>query len=144
MIVFLVHLYLSCHNVKELFHLYFIVVLRQIFLLEISFELPPWDLPLIDPELDPGTKMGLGRPKNQSAQNGFKMDMCVGIVDTNPTQLERAQTDVVCPRYHDLFIFPNMQNLMIVQSYSPYSVDVPTECTGRTTIQVMWQGALAC
>jgi hypothetical protein len=49
-----------------------------------------------DPELDLGTKMGLGRPKNQSAQNGFKMDMCVGLVDMNPTQLERAQTDVVC------------------------------------------------
>jgi hypothetical protein len=48
-----------------------------------------------DPELDLRTKMGPGRPKNQSAQNGFKMDMCVGLVDTNPTQLERAQTDVV-------------------------------------------------
>jgi hypothetical protein len=62
-----------------------------------------------DPELDLGTKMGPGRPKNQSSQNGFKMDVCVGLVDTNPTQLEWAQTDVVCSRYRDLFIWPNRQ-----------------------------------
>jgi hypothetical protein len=53
-----------------------------------------------DPELDLGTKMGLGRPKNQSAQNGFKTDMCVGLVDTS--------------RYHGLFIWPNKQNKMMV------------------------------
>jgi hypothetical protein len=29
-----------------------------------------------DPELDLGTKMGPGRPKNQSAQNGFKTCVC--------------------------------------------------------------------
>jgi hypothetical protein len=60
--------------------------------------------------------MGPGRPKNQSAQNRFKMDVCVGLVDTNPTQLERAQTDIVCERYRDLFVFPNMQNFLTVQS----------------------------
>jgi hypothetical protein len=67
-----------------------------------------------DPKLDLGTKMGLGRPKNQSAHNGFKMDMCVGLIDTNPMQLERAQTDTICERYHVLFILSNMQKLMIV------------------------------
>ena len=50
---------------------------------------------LIDPELDLKTKMGPGRPKNKSAQNGFKTNVCVGLVNTNPTQLERAQIDVV-------------------------------------------------
>jgi hypothetical protein len=62
-----------------------------------------------DPELDLGTKLGLGRPKNQSSHNGFKTDVCIGLIDTNPTQLERAQTDIVCSRYRDLFIFPNRQ-----------------------------------
>jgi hypothetical protein len=38
--------------------------------------------------MDLGAKMGPGRPKNQSAQNLFKTDVCVGLVDTNPTQLE--------------------------------------------------------
>jgi hypothetical protein len=68
-----------------------------------------------DPEMDPRAKMGPGRPKNKNAQNLFKMDVCVGIVDMDPTQLERAQTDIVCERYHDLFVLPNMQNLMTVQ-----------------------------
>jgi hypothetical protein len=67
--------------------------------------------------IDPGTKMGLGRPKYKSAQNGFKMDVCVGLVDTNPTQLERAQTDVVCERYRDLFIWSNMQNKMLTVQF---------------------------
>ena len=62
-----------------------------------------------DPKLDLGTKMGPGRPKNKSSRNGFKTDMCIGLVDTNPTQLEWAQTNVVCSRYDDLFIFPKMQ-----------------------------------
>jgi hypothetical protein len=44
---------------------------------------------------DPGTKMGPRMPKNQSAQNGFKIYVCVGLVDMNPTQLEQAQTNVV-------------------------------------------------
>jgi hypothetical protein len=48
-----------------------------------------------DSELDLGTKIGPGRPKNKSAQNGFKTDMCVGFVDTNPMQLEQAQTNIV-------------------------------------------------
>jgi hypothetical protein len=56
--------------------------------------------------------MGLGRPKNQSSYNHFKTDVCVGLVITNPMQLERAQTDVVCERYHDLFIFPNRKNFV--------------------------------
>jgi hypothetical protein len=60
--------------------------------------------------------MDLGRPKNQSDQNGFKIDVCVGLIDTNPTQLERAQTDVIYEIYHDIFIWPNRQNLMTVQS----------------------------
>jgi hypothetical protein len=63
----------------------------------------------INPELDLGTKMGLGRPKNQSAQNGFKTDVCVGLIDTNPTQLEWDQTNVVCEIYHSLFVSPNRQ-----------------------------------
>jgi hypothetical protein len=64
-----------------------------------------------DLELDLGTKLGLGRPKHKISQNGFKTDVCVGLVDTNPTQLEWAQTDVICSRYHDLFIFPNKQKV---------------------------------
>jgi hypothetical protein len=70
----------------------------------------------IDPKMDPGTKMGLGRPKNKSSQNGFKTYMCVGLIDTNPTQLEWAQTKVICEIYHYLLVFPHKQNLMIVQS----------------------------
>jgi len=61
----------------------------------------------LDPKLDLGTKMGSGRPKNKSPHNGFKTGMCVGIVDTNPTQLEWAQMDVVCERYHGLFVLSN-------------------------------------
>jgi hypothetical protein len=48
-----------------------------------------------DLELDPGAKMGPGRPKNKSAQNIFKMNVCVDLDVTNPTQLEWDQTDVV-------------------------------------------------
>jgi hypothetical protein len=39
--------------------------------------------------------MGPGRPKNQSVQNGFKTNECVRLIDTNPMQFERVQTDVV-------------------------------------------------
>jgi hypothetical protein len=60
--------------------------------------------------LDLGTKLGPRRPKNKTSQNGFKTDVCVGLVDTNPMQLERAQMDVVCSKYHGLFIWPNRQN----------------------------------
>jgi hypothetical protein len=52
--------------------------------------------------------MGPRRPKNQSAHNGFKMDVCGGLVDTNPMQLEWDQTYVVCEIYCDLFIWSNM------------------------------------
>jgi hypothetical protein len=41
-----------------------------------------------DPELDLRTKIGLGRPKTQTTHNGFKIDVCVGLIDTNPTKLE--------------------------------------------------------
>jgi len=44
--------------------------------------------------MDPGTKMEPGRLKNQSAQNLFKMDVSIGLVITNPTQLEMDQTNV--------------------------------------------------
>jgi hypothetical protein len=57
--------------------------------------------------MDLGTKMAPGRTKNQSDQNHFKMDVCVGLVVTNPTQLEQAQTDVVCERFRVLFVSPN-------------------------------------
>jgi hypothetical protein len=60
--------------------------------------------------------MGLGMPKYQSAWNRFKMDVCVGLVDTNSTQLERAQTDTVCKIYRGLFVFSNRQKLITVQS----------------------------
>jgi hypothetical protein len=94
-----------------------------------------------DPKMDPGAKMGLGRPKNQSAQNHLKMDVCVGLIVTNPTQLERAQTNVVCEIYHDLFVLPNMQN------FDDFAVH--TVSTWQLTVQVvqpyMWcgSGALA-
>jgi hypothetical protein len=54
-----------------------------------------FNYPWFDPELDPGARWGSKRPKNQSAQNLFKMDVCVGLNVMNPTQLERAQMDVV-------------------------------------------------
>jgi hypothetical protein len=60
--------------------------------------------------------MDLRRPKKQSAHNVFKTDVCIGPVEMNPTQLERAQTDTVCDRYRGLFILSNKQKLMIVQS----------------------------
>jgi hypothetical protein len=58
-------------------------------------------------KMDLGTKMGPGRTKNQSAQNGFKTYVCIGLVDMNLMQLEWAQTNIVCERYHILFVFPN-------------------------------------
>jgi hypothetical protein len=82
-----------------------------------------------DPKLDLMTKMGPGRPKNQSARNGLKMDMYVGLVDMNPTQLERAQTNVICSRYRDLFILPKRQKIV--------------DCTSRAVVQLMWQVTLA-
>jgi hypothetical protein len=60
--------------------------------------------------------MGLRRPEKQSAHNVFKTDVCIGPVDTNPTQLERDQTDTICERYRGLFVLSNKQKLMIVQS----------------------------
>jgi hypothetical protein len=59
---------------------------------------------IVDPKLDPGAKMGLGRPKNKSAQNIFKMNMCVGLIYTNSSQLERAQTGILCETYRGLFV----------------------------------------
>jgi hypothetical protein len=53
--------------------------------------------------------MGPRRPKNQTSQNGFKKGVCVGLVNINPTQLERAQTDIVCKRYHGMFAWTNKQ-----------------------------------
>jgi hypothetical protein len=40
---------------------------------------------------DPGDQILL---KIQSAQNRFKSNICVGLVITNPTQLERVQMDI--------------------------------------------------
>jgi hypothetical protein len=67
--------------------------------------------------------MGPGRPKNHSAHNHFKTDVCVGLVVTNPTKLERAQTETICEIYHGLFVLPNMN----------FFVD----CTVRTVL--VWQ-----
>jgi hypothetical protein len=89
--------------------LYFIYYIRDLSLKVVS-------KCAIDPELDPGDKMGLGRPKHRSDQNIFKTDMRVGLTYTNPTQLERAQTNIVCEIYHDLFIFPNRKILMTLHS----------------------------
>jgi hypothetical protein len=47
--------------------------------------------------------------KNQSSQNCSKMDSCVGLVLMIPTQLEQAQTDIVCKRYQFLSTFPNRE-----------------------------------
>jgi len=46
-----------------------------------------------DPEVDPGARWGLEKPKNQSAQNIFKMDLYAGHDVTNPTQLEWEKID---------------------------------------------------
>jgi hypothetical protein len=86
--------------------------------------------------------MGPGRPKNQSAQNGFKMDVCVGLVDTNPTQLERAQTERRMLKIsRSVHFSKHAKKMMTVQSVQCH---VAADCTGRTTIQLTWQGALAC
>jgi hypothetical protein len=86
--------------------------------------------------------MGLGRPKNQSSQNRFKMGVCIGLVITNPTKLEWDQTNTVCEIYHDLFVLPNMQNFadctvrivlmwkLTVQSIRSYS-EVASLLTGQ-------------
>jgi hypothetical protein len=77
--------------------------------------------------------MGPGRPKNQNVHNLFKMDVCIGIVHTNPTQLEWAQKDTVCERYRDLFVFPNKQN------FDDYAVrTVRTVLTWQLTVQFIW------
>jgi hypothetical protein len=91
--------------------------------------------------MDPGTKMGPGRPKNQSSQNRFKTNVFVGLIVMNPTQLERAQTNIVCERYHDLFVLPNMQNFV--------DCTVRTVLTWQLTIQSIRSysdvvGTLAC
>jgi hypothetical protein len=53
--------------------------------------------------------MGPGRPKNKIAKNGFKIYLFIGLVDMNPTQLERAQTNIVCSRYHYMFVSSKRQ-----------------------------------
>jgi hypothetical protein len=62
--------------------------------------------------MDQRTKMGPRRPKNQSAQNLCKPDVCVGPVVMNPTQIEWDQTTkdiAICS------FFQNDKNLMTVQ-----------------------------
>jgi len=55
--------------------------------------------------------MGLRKALKKRYQNGFKMNVCVSLINMNPTQLELAQTNVVCSGYGYLFIFPNMQKV---------------------------------
>jgi hypothetical protein len=64
-------------------------------------------------KMDLGTKMGRGRSKIKSSHNGFKTNVYIGLIDTNPTQLERAQTDILCERYHVLFVSSNKQNKLL-------------------------------
>jgi hypothetical protein len=66
--------------------------------------------------MDPGIKIGPGRPKNQSSQNGFKTDVCIGLVVTNPMQLERAQTNTICEVITVCLYFQTGKILMTVQS----------------------------
>jgi hypothetical protein len=55
----------------------------------------------------------------------------------NLMQLERAQKDIVCSIYCDLFIWPNIQKkMLIVQSVQCH---VAAECIGRMTIQLTCQ-----
>jgi hypothetical protein len=64
--------------------------------------------------------------KNQSAQNCSKKWIhCVDLVLMIPMQLEWAQTNIVCERYHVLSTFPNMQNVDCTQS-------VQADCADRT------------
>jgi hypothetical protein len=72
--------------------------------------------------MDPGTKMGPRRLKNKSSQNRFKTDMCVDLMVTNPTQLERAQTDTIYEIYRNLFVFPNMQNFDVCAFYTIHTM----------------------
>jgi hypothetical protein len=51
---------------------------------------------------------------------------CVGLVVTNPTQFEWAQTNTICERYRGLFVLPNKQNF-----------DDCAVCTVRTVLT--WQ-----
>jgi hypothetical protein len=65
-------------------------------LFSLSFIVPNWLQAvcqewLHDPKSDPGDQILL---KIQSAQNRFKSNRCIGLVVTNPTQLERVQTDI--------------------------------------------------
>jgi hypothetical protein len=95
-----------------------------------------------DPELDLGTKMGPGKPKNKSAQNGFKIDVCVGLINMNPTQLERYQTNLY-PQYIAICLFHQTGKKKDVVPYSPYSVDMEVDYTGRMVVQMTWKGMLA-
>jgi len=72
-----------------------------------------------DPKLDPGARWGSERPKNRSVQNLFKTCVRAGLEVMNPMQLEWAQRDIVCSKYHNLFFFPNMQKKWWL--YSAYS-----------------------
>jgi hypothetical protein len=54
--------------------------------------------------------MGLGRPKDKSSRNRFKMDVSIDLADMNPTQLKQAQTDTICEIYNGLFVLSKKQN----------------------------------
>jgi hypothetical protein len=67
-----------------------------------------------DLELDTGTKMGRGRPKNKSSHNGLKTDVSVGLFDMNPVKHEWTQVNSIREIYHDLFISSNMEKTMVI------------------------------
>jgi hypothetical protein len=69
------------------------------------------------------------------------MDVCVGLIDTNPTQLEWAQMDIVCSHYGESVHFSKQaKKMMTVQSIQSIQCHMAANCIGHTAIQLTWKG----
>jgi hypothetical protein len=55
--------------------------------------------------------------------------MCIGLIDTNPTQLERAQTTSYANISRSVHFAKHAKKMMTVQSVQCH---VAADCTGRT------------
>jgi hypothetical protein len=63
------------------------------------------------------------------------MDVCVGLVDTNPMKLEQAQKTSYAPDIGIYSFGQTCKQMLIVQSIQCH---VAADCTGHMSIQLTW------
>jgi hypothetical protein len=67
------------------------------------------------------------------------MDVCVGLIDTNPTQLERVKQTLYAPDIAICSFFQIGKNMMTIQSIQSH---MAVDYTDHTTIKLMWKAQL--